>query len=89
MEFLLHKKDLWEITLGKLLHPKVEFGEIIPKGGILEHCLFMKKDKLVHGTIFLNVVDSLLHYVTCTKIAKDVWDNFCATFEKRHVDNKL
>jgi len=32
-------------------------------------------------------VDSLLHYVTCIEIAKDVWDNFCATFEKRHVDN--
>jgi len=49
----------------------------------------MKKDKLVHGIVFLNVVDSLLHYVACTKIAKDVWDNFCATFEKRHVDNRL
>jgi hypothetical protein len=42
----------------------------------------MKKDKLVHGKLFLNVVDSLLHYVACTKIAKDIWGNFCATFEK-------
>jgi hypothetical protein len=72
-----------------LLHPKVEFGDIVPEGSTLEHCLFMKKDKLVHGTLFLNVVDSLLHNVACTEIAKDVWDNFCATFEKRHVDNKL
>ncbi len=55
MEFLLHGKDLWEIALGKLLHPKVEFGEIVPKGGALEHHSFMKKDKLVNGTIFLNV----------------------------------
>ncbi len=89
MEFLLHEKDLWEITLRDLLHPKVEFGKIVPKGGTFEHRLFMKKDKLVHGIVFLNVVDSLLHYVACTKIAKDVWDNFCATFEKRRVDNRL
>jgi hypothetical protein len=42
----------------------------------------MKKDKLVHGTIFLNVVDSLLHYLACIKIAKDVWDNFVQHFRK-------
>jgi hypothetical protein len=51
MEFLLHGKDLWEITLRELLHPKVEFGNFFPKGGTLEHHSFMKKDKLVHGTI--------------------------------------
>jgi hypothetical protein len=26
MEFLLHEKDLWDITLGELLPPKVDFG---------------------------------------------------------------
>jgi hypothetical protein len=42
----------------------------------------MKKDKLVCGTIILNVVDSLLHHVTCAETAKDAWDNLCATLEK-------
>jgi len=29
MEFLLHEKDLWEITLGELLLLEVEFGETV------------------------------------------------------------
>jgi hypothetical protein len=95
---LLHEKDLWEIILGELLLLKVEFGKIVPKGGTLEHCLFIKKDKissnliilkLAHGTIFLNVVDFLLHHVTCAKTTKNAWDKFYATFERRHVGNKL
>jgi hypothetical protein len=95
---LLHETDLWEIILGELLLLKVEFGKIVPRGGTLEHCLFIKKDKissnliilkLVHGTIFLNVVDSLLHHVTCAKTTKNAWDNFYATIERRHVGNKL
>ncbi len=49
----------------------------------------MKKDKLACGTILLNVVDSLLYHVACAKIGKDAWDNFCATCERKHVDNKL
>jgi hypothetical protein len=51
--------------------------------------LFKKKEKLVCGTILLNVVDSLLHHVARVEIAKDTWDNFYATFEKKHVGNKL
>jgi hypothetical protein len=31
----------------------------------------MNEDKLDCGTIFINVVDSLLHHVTRAKIAKD------------------
>ncbi len=34
MEFLLHEKNLWDITLGELLPPKVEFGEIVLEGSI-------------------------------------------------------
>jgi hypothetical protein len=77
MEFLLHEKDLWDITLGKLLPPKVEFGEIVLEGSIFEDHLFFKKEKLAHGTILLNVVDSLLHHVTCVETTKDAWDNLC------------
>jgi hypothetical protein len=55
MDFSLHEKDLWVTTLGELLPPEVEFRNIVPKRGIIEHHLFMKKDKLVHGTISLNV----------------------------------
>jgi hypothetical protein len=73
----------------KLLPPKVEFGEIIFKGSTFEHYLFMKKDKLAHGIILLNVIDFLLHHVTHVGIIKDAWDNLCATFERRHVGNKL
>jgi hypothetical protein len=47
------------------------------------------KDKLAYGTIFLNIVDSLLHHVTSAKTTKDAWENLCATFEKTHVDNIL
>ncbi len=89
MEFLLHEKDLWEITSKELFPPEVEFGEIVPKGGALEYHLFMKKGKLACGTIFLNIVDSLLYHVACAKIGKDAWDNLCATCERKHVDNKL
>jgi hypothetical protein len=42
---------------------EVEFGEIDPKGGNIKHHLFMKNDKLVHGTIFLNGFYSLLNHV--------------------------
>jgi hypothetical protein len=49
----------------------------------------MKKDKLACETILLNVVDSLLHHVAHAKTTKNAWDNLCATFEKRHIGNKL
>ncbi len=89
MEFLLHEKDLWKITSRELLPPKVEFGEIVPKGSTLEHHLFMKNDKLAYGTIFLNVVDFMFHHVARAKIIKNTWDNLCATFERKHVGNIL
>ncbi len=68
---------------------EVEFGEIVPKGGTLEYYLFMKKDRLACGTILLNVINPLLYHVACAKIAKDAWDNLCATCERKYVDNKL
>jgi hypothetical protein len=52
------------------LPPKVKFGEIILEGSTLEHLLFMKKDKLAQGTIFLNVIDSLFPHIACAGIAK-------------------
>ncbi len=64
----------------------VEFG--VPKGSIHELHMFMKKYKLVHRTIFLNIVDFLLHHPTHAKSAKNIWDNLYATFEK-HVGNRL
>jgi hypothetical protein len=36
MEFLLHEKDLWEITSRELLLLKIEFGEIVLEEDILE-----------------------------------------------------
>jgi len=45
----------------------------------------MKKDKLACGITFLNVVD----HVACGETKKDSWNNLCATFEKKHVSNKL
>jgi hypothetical protein len=54
---------------------EVEFGDIVVEGGTLKHRLFMKKDKLAHGTILLDVINSLLHHVTCVKTTKDAWDN--------------
>ncbi len=44
---------------------------------------------MVCGTILLNVVDFLLHHVACVEIAKDAWDKFYATFEKKRVGNRL
>jgi hypothetical protein len=71
------------------LPPKVKFREIILEGSTFQHRLFMKKDKLTQGIILLNVIDYLFYHVARAKIAKDAWDNFCATFERRHVGNKL
>ncbi len=56
---------------------------------ILEHHLFMKKDKLVHETILLDVANFMLHHLAHAKFAKDSWDNLCATFEKKYVGYKL
>ncbi len=44
--------------LKKILPLEVEFGDIVFEGGTFEHCLFMKKNKLAHRTILLNVIDS-------------------------------
>jgi hypothetical protein len=41
MDFSLHEKDLWATTSRELLPLEVEFRRIVPKRGILEHCLFM------------------------------------------------
>jgi hypothetical protein len=49
----------------------------------------MKKDKSVHLTILLNVVDFLLHHVIHANITKNAWDNLYVTFEKKDVGNKL
>ncbi len=73
----------------KIIVTRIELGEIILETSTIKHHLFMKKDKLVCGKITLNVVDSLLYHVPCVKTTKDAWDNFCVTFEKRHVGNKL
>ncbi len=70
MEVFLHMKDLWEITLGELLPPRIKFGKSVPKGGIHDHQMCMKKNKLVCGTIFLNVVDYMLDHVAHVKSAK-------------------
>lgn len=61
---------------------------IVPQGETFENCLFMKKENLVHETIFLNVVDYVLYHVTHVETTKDAWDNLCATFEWRHVGKK-
>lgn len=72
MEIFVSGNNLWEITLRKLLPPKIKSQKIDPKGNLHEPCMFMKKDKLAHETIFLNVVDSKLHHVSCAKNAKDM-----------------
>jgi hypothetical protein len=50
MEFFLHVKDLWEITLGNLLPPRIKFGKIVPTRGIYDHQMCMKKKKLACWT---------------------------------------
>jgi len=71
------------------LPSKVEFGKIIFEGGNFEYRLFIKKDKLVHQTIFLNVVDLFLHHVAHAETIKNARDILYVTFERRHVNNKL
>ncbi len=82
MEFFLHEKDLWKITLKNLLILKIELEKIVLKKGILEHHLFTKKDKLAHETILLDV-NFMLHHLAHAKFAKDSWSNLCATFGKK------
>jgi hypothetical protein len=70
MEFFLHVKDLWEITLGEFLPLRIKFGENVPKKGFQDHQMCMKKEKLACEIIFLNVVDSMLDHVARVKSAK-------------------
>jgi hypothetical protein len=81
MEFLLHEKDLCKITLGELLPPEVEFGEVVFKRGVIEHRLFMEGTNWLVKQ-FLNVVDYLLHHVTCVETTKNAWGNLCGIFQK-------
>ncbi len=68
---------------------EVEFGEIVLKGSVVEHCLFMERTNSLVEQFFLNVVDYSLHHVTCIEITKNAWGNFCGIFEKKHVGNRL
>jgi hypothetical protein len=67
--------------LKELLLLKIEIGKIVLKKNTLEHHWFMKKDKLAHETILLDVVNFMLHHLVLAEFAKDSWDNLCATFE--------
>lgn len=70
-------------------HERLSLEKLFLKGRIYEHRMFMKKNKLACWTIFLHIVDFLLHHLACVKSVKKAWDNLCATFEKSHVDNTL
>jgi hypothetical protein len=43
----------------------IEFGKVVFKRGTFEHNLFMKKDKLTHRIILLNVVEYM--FASCNK----------------------
>ncbi len=60
MIFFLDENDLWEISSRELLPSKIELGKIVFKWNSHEHVMFMKKDKLAHKTIFLNIVNFFL-----------------------------
>jgi hypothetical protein len=77
MEFLFHEKYLWKIISRKLSPLKIEFEEIFLKGGIHEHHMFMKKNKLACGTI-LNVIDHLLQKKLRTTFVQHLKDDMLA-----------
>lgn len=79
--------EIYAIISKKLLLLEIEFENFVLKGSTHEHHIFMKKDKLIFGTIFLNVVNSLLRHVAHLRNAKEVWNNLFTTFEKQHVGN--
>jgi hypothetical protein len=56
--------------LREVLPLDIEFGKKIPKGSTHKHHIFMKKYKLVHAIIFLNIVLLLLHHVAHAKSSK-------------------
>jgi hypothetical protein len=66
-----------ETSLSNRLLPNIEVERIVLEASPYEHHLFVKKNKLVCETIFLNVINLLLHHVTCVKSAK----NFETIFE--------
>jgi len=70
MVFFLYENDLWEITLRELLPSKIELGKFVFKWNNHEHHMFMKKNKLVHKTIFLNVVKFFSHLQHMQKLKK-------------------
>ncbi len=67
--------EIYAIISRKLLPLEIEFEKNVLEGSTHEHDTFMKKDKLVFGSIFLNVVDSLLHHATYLRNAYETWDN--------------
>jgi hypothetical protein len=58
------------MILGEVLPLDIEFGKFVLKGSTHKHHIFMKKYKLVHEIIFLNIVLLSLHHVAHAKNAK-------------------
>ncbi len=75
MEFLLHEKVLSVITLRELLPPKVEFEYIVLEGSILEHCLYMKRNKFKGFSQIITTIKTklLVTILSISTIFKDAW----------------
>jgi hypothetical protein len=52
-------------------------------------CWELFRNKLAGGTIFLIVINFLLHHVARAKTTKYVCDNLCAIFKRKHIGNRL
>jgi hypothetical protein len=59
-----------KMILGEILPLDIESGKFVLEGSIHKYHIFMTKYKLVHETIFLNIVLLLLHHVAHAKSAK-------------------
>jgi len=81
MKFLLHEKNVWELFM-KDIATKYWAWKNCSSRNTHEHCMFMKKDKLAHGTILFNVIASCS---TCKK-CKESLGQPLLTFEKWHVE---
>jgi hypothetical protein len=73
---------MWKIISKELCHQRLSLKKMFLKEEIMNIICSWKKKVTTCGTIFINIADFVLHYVTCVKNTKDVWNNICAKFER-------
>jgi hypothetical protein len=81
-----------KVTLQNMKNKKIYAKKVQPiklENVLNRVCWELFRSNLARGTIFLIVIHFLLHHVACAKTIEYVCDNFCATFKRKHIGNRL